>query len=230
MCLKLSTSRKASAKPDVSPAREQLVDAVLDHPPVRQVGELVIIGRAEQLVLERLLLGDVGRARQQQRAPGDADRLVAGQKHLPAALAGKAFLDRHRLAGAKGFAQGVAAIFVRRSRRSATAPPLVGQQHAAVFVLHGDAIGQHPENIAQDAQFGRGVAVVAGRNCSGLSGVMAGAVHGLRLANSVVVFVKWEPRCRLLWRDHGFSIRVAGNVINRTSMHAFARSCGLPRQ
>ena len=63
-------------------ALQQAVDAMFDHPPGRQAGQFVIIGRTEQLILERLLLGDVGGARQQQFAFGDPDRPVRGEKHL----------------------------------------------------------------------------------------------------------------------------------------------------
>ena len=99
MCLKLSMSRKASANlsPLVVPL-QQAVDAMLDHPPRRQAGQLVIIGRAEQLVLECLLLADVGRDRQQQVAAADADRAVARQQHLPLLAVADAFL-RDRLRG-----------------------------------------------------------------------------------------------------------------------------------
>ena len=57
-------------------ARKQRVDAVFDHPPGRQSRQFVIIGRAEQRVLERLLFGDIGGIREQQIASGDLDRPV----------------------------------------------------------------------------------------------------------------------------------------------------------
>ena len=50
---------------------QETVDAMLDHAPRRQAGQLVVIGGTEQVILERLLFGDVGRARDQQIAPGD---------------------------------------------------------------------------------------------------------------------------------------------------------------
>ena len=76
---------------------QQLVDAMLDHPPRRQAGQFVIIGRAEQRVLEGLLLGDVGGAGQQQVAAGDANRPVAGQEYLLArSLVGGLFLRPRR--------------------------------------------------------------------------------------------------------------------------------------
>ena len=49
-------------------ALQQPIDAMFDHPPRRQAGQFVIIGRAEQVILERLLLGDVGGTREQQIA------------------------------------------------------------------------------------------------------------------------------------------------------------------
>jgi len=55
---------------------------MLDHPPRRKVRQFVIIGRAEELVLERLLLADIGRARQQQIAAVDANRAVAREQDL----------------------------------------------------------------------------------------------------------------------------------------------------
>ena len=57
-----------------------------------QAGQLVIIGGAEQLILECLLLADVGRRRQQQVAAADADRAVACQQHLPLLAVADAFL------------------------------------------------------------------------------------------------------------------------------------------
>jgi len=55
---------------------------MLDHPPRRKVRQFVIIGRAEELVLERLLLADIGRARQQQIAAVDANGAVAREQDL----------------------------------------------------------------------------------------------------------------------------------------------------
>ena len=63
-------------------ALQQAVGAMFDHPPGRQAGQFVIIGRPEQLILERLLLADVGGARQQQVAVGDANRPMGGEKNL----------------------------------------------------------------------------------------------------------------------------------------------------
>jgi hypothetical protein len=41
-------------------ALQKAVDAVFDHAPVGQAGQLVVIGRPEQVILERLLFADVG--------------------------------------------------------------------------------------------------------------------------------------------------------------------------
>ena len=78
---------------------QRLVDAMLDHPPRRQAGQFVIIGRAEQGVFKGLLPGDVGGARQQQIALGNADRPVAGEKHLSGGAVCDAFLHDRSLAG-----------------------------------------------------------------------------------------------------------------------------------
>ena len=73
-----------------SSRRSSVVDAVLDHPPRRQAGQLVIIGRAEQLVLERLLLGDVGGTREQQLRPAIRTGRWAGEEYLLVRLAANA--------------------------------------------------------------------------------------------------------------------------------------------
>ena len=76
-------SRKASAKWRLrAVALQQVVDAMFDHAPRRQAGQFVIIGGAEQMILERLLFGDIGGAREQQIALGDPNRPVRGEKHL----------------------------------------------------------------------------------------------------------------------------------------------------
>ena len=58
---------------------QQVVDMPFDHPPRRQPGQFVIIGAAEQLVLDGLLLADVGGTGQQQFCVGDANRPVRRQ-------------------------------------------------------------------------------------------------------------------------------------------------------
>ncbi len=90
---------------------------MLDHAPRRQVGQFVIIGRPEQMVLERLLLADVGGTRQQQIAVGDPDRAVGGEKDLPGLAAGDAFLGDRVAAAAQQFDTGFAAMVQLRRRR-----------------------------------------------------------------------------------------------------------------
>ena len=89
---------------------QQAVDAMLDHAPRRQAGQLVVIGGAEQVILERLLFGDVGRARDQQIASGDLDRPMRGEKHLFGRTAGNGFFHHGGAAGAQQFETGFAAI------------------------------------------------------------------------------------------------------------------------
>ena len=126
-------------------AREQRVDAVFDHPPCRQAGQFVIIGRAEQRVLERLLFGDVGGTREQQIALGDPDRPVRGEKHMFGRTGGDRLFQNGGAAAAEQFETGVAAIGQLRrcgggrghlqQRRGG----VVHQQEIAVFVLNRDA-------------------------------------------------------------------------------------------
>ena len=52
---------------------------MLDHPARRQIRELVVIGRSEQVSLKRLLLGDVGESSTAEVAVGNAHRPVAGR-------------------------------------------------------------------------------------------------------------------------------------------------------
>ena len=127
---------------------QQAVGAMFDHPPRRQVGQFVVIGRAEQLILDRLLLADVGGARQQQVAVGDANRPVGGEKDLLDRAAGDAFLGNGGAAGAQQFDAGFAAVvqFLRRRRAGCAAAirklrrgGVVHQQETAVLVLHRDA-------------------------------------------------------------------------------------------
>ena len=89
---------------------QETVDAMLDHAPRRQAGQLVVIGGAEQVILERLLFGDVGRARDQQIAPGDLNRPMRGKKHLFGRTAGNGFFHHGRSAGTQQFETGFAAI------------------------------------------------------------------------------------------------------------------------
>ena len=144
---------------------QQCVGAMLDHPPGRQVGQFVVIGRAEQLVLEGLLGADVGRTRQQQVALGDANRPMGGEKRLLAPAAGDAFFGNGGLAGAEQFEPGrpPAVQFLRRRQRllrgshaQLRGGGVVHQQEAALLVLDRDAVGQHPEHVAEEARLGIG--------------------------------------------------------------------------
>ena len=92
---------------------QQLVDAMLDYPPRRQAGQFVIVGHAEQGVFKGLLPGDVGGARQQQIALGNADRPVAGEQHLRGGAVCDGFFHNGALAGAQQFGAGFAAMLHR---------------------------------------------------------------------------------------------------------------------
>ena len=90
-------SRKASANLRRRlVALQQLVGAVLDHPPCRQVGQFVIIGRTEQLILDRLQFGDVGGGRQQQTAVGDPNRPMGREQDLLVLAVADGFFGRPR--------------------------------------------------------------------------------------------------------------------------------------
>ena len=110
-------------------ALQQAVGAVLDHPPRRQVGQFIVIGGAEQLVFEGLLLADIGRARNQETAFGDADRPVGREQNPPGMSGADGFLGHGELAGAeqleRGFAaqRSIAAKPVRRGFRQSRAGP-----------------------------------------------------------------------------------------------------------
>ncbi len=73
-------------------AVQKAVDPMLDHPPCRQAGQLVVIGGAEQLVLERLLFCDIGRGGEQQMALADLHGPVRGEKHPFGRAGGQGFL------------------------------------------------------------------------------------------------------------------------------------------
>ena len=157
MCLKLSMSRNASANRPCLVAPQQAVGAMLDHAPRRQTGQFVIIGGTEQLILDRLLLADVGRARQQQIAVGDADRPMGGEKDLLGRAAGDAFF-RTTVRPARSNSRQVSRRSLVRARDAR--PPeqgrggVVHQQELALLVLNRDAGRQQPEDIPQHAQFG----------------------------------------------------------------------------
>ena len=84
-------------------ALQKPVGAMFDHTPGRQIGQFVIIGRPEQLILEGLLLADVGGARKQQVAIRDTNRAMAGEKDLFHRAAGEAFFRNGGAPGAEQF-------------------------------------------------------------------------------------------------------------------------------
>ena len=144
-------------------AMQEAVDAVLDHAPVRQAGQLVVIGRPEQVILQRLLLADIGGARQQQVAVRDSNRTVGGEKDLSGLVDVDAFLGYRVVAGAQQLHAGFAAMVqFLRSRRLRFAPGhpelrrggVVHQQKTALLVLHRHAGREHSEDIPQNSQFG----------------------------------------------------------------------------
>ena len=62
------------------------------------------------MILDGLLLADVGRARKQQIAVGDANRAMGGEKHLFDRAAADAFFRNGGAAGAQQFKAGFAAL------------------------------------------------------------------------------------------------------------------------
>ena len=132
-------------------ALQQFVDAMLDHPPRRQVGQLVIIGGTKQLILDRLLFGDIGGGRQQQFAIGDAHRPMAREQDLFVLAVADGFFGDRGAARAQQFETGFATMLQFASNRSAAARGdselcgrgIVDQQEAALLVLNGDAAGSN---------------------------------------------------------------------------------------
>src|SRR5208337_1898834 len=82
---------------------------MLDHPARRQAGQFVIISGAEQLVLERLLLADVGRARDQELAVADQGRPMGRKPHLAGGALADGLLGNERAVVAQEFETGLAA-------------------------------------------------------------------------------------------------------------------------
>ena len=89
---------------------QETVDAMFDHAPRRQAGQLIVIGGAKQVIFERLLFGDVGRARDQQIAPGDLDRPMRGEKHLFGRTASNGLFRHGRAAVAQQLDTSIAAL------------------------------------------------------------------------------------------------------------------------
>ena len=175
-------SRKASAnRPLPLVALQQAVGAMFDHAPRRQAGQFVVIGRAEQMVLEGLLLGDVGRTRKQQIAVGDPDRPVRGEKHLLGLAAGDGILParpRGRCAAIRGRFRGGRSVAARSAPaaaaaiRSCAAAASFTSRKLAVLVLNRHAGREHPEDIPQDAQFGFDSGFIVGLRRGGLKVVL----------------------------------------------------------
>jgi hypothetical protein len=127
---------------------QQFVGAVLDHAPRRQVGQFVIIGRTEQLILDRLQFGDVGGGRQQQAATADLHRPMGREQDLAAQAIGDGFFGNGGTARTQQFETGLTAMLhFRRTHRGLRGHSelcgrgIVDQQEAAVFILHRDAAG-----------------------------------------------------------------------------------------
>ncbi len=162
---------------------EEAVDAVFDHPPRRQAGQFVIIGRAEQRVLERFLIGDVGGTREQQIALGDPDRPVRGEKYTPGGAGGHGFFQNGGAAAAEQFKAGLAAVAQLRRRGRCRGHlqqrggGIIHQQEIAAFVLNRDAGRKQFEDIAQDVQFNIEGAFIAGLGRGRLKVVLIGTVH-----------------------------------------------------
>ena len=177
-------------------APQQAVGAVLDHPPRRQVGQFIVIGGAEQLIFEGLLLTDIGRARNQQRPFGDANQPMGREQNPPGRSGADGFLGYGDLAGAEQFERGFAAqVQLLRSRCGGTfgnpelgCGGIVHQHKAAVFVLNRDAGRQHPEHISQKRELGFGRVPVAGIRRAAPQVVYGLALHTLECAGFPLSF------------------------------------------
>jgi hypothetical protein len=153
-------------------ALQQFVDAVFDHAPRRQVGEFVIIGRTEKLILDRLQFGDVGGGRQQQAAIGNAYRPMGREQDLLVLAVAEGFLGDGGAARTDQFETGVATMFdlagIRRrcGNSELCGRSIVDQEEAALVVLHGDGAGQQLEYIPEHVELAiRGAFIRAFRGC-----------------------------------------------------------------
>ncbi len=169
---------------------------MLDHPAGRQAGELVVIGGAEQLVLERLLLGDVGRGRDQEIAAGDLDRPMRGEEHVPGRAAGQHFLEHHRTAAAQQVqARGVAIVGRRRlacARRELQLGRgrFIHQDELAMLVLTVTPAGSSLRRSRRMRNSFPEMSIVTSRCRARLKIVLGEIMHAPTLAKSVVVLVK----------------------------------------
>ena len=165
---------------------------MFDHPPRRQIGQFVIIGRPEQLILDGLLLADVGGARKQQIAVRDTNRAMAGEKDLLDRAAGEAFFRNGGAPGAEQFDTGFAAVVQFPGSDLAGGDPKLGrrgivhQQEAALLVLNRDAGGEHSEHIPQNAEFALADEFVLVCRCGGLQVMLGAALHGRRTCQGLL--------------------------------------------
>ena len=163
-------------------ALEQGVDAMFDHSPGRQARQFVIIGRAEQRVFERFLLGDVGGAGEQQIAFRDPGGPVRGEKYMFGRTGGHGLLQHGGTAAAQQFKAGLVAVAQLRRRcrghLEQRGGGIVHQQEIAVLVLNCHAGRKQSEDIPQDAQFGIKIAFITGLRLGRLKVMFIGTVHG----------------------------------------------------
>ncbi len=101
---------KCEREPAMRFVLQQAVGATFDYPSRRQIGQLVIVSGAEQVILDRLVLADVSRARKQQIAVRYTNRPVDREKDLFDRTAGYAFFRHRRPAGAQQFKAGFATV------------------------------------------------------------------------------------------------------------------------
>src|ERR1700722_11806649 len=134
----------------------EAVGTMLNHTPHRQVGQFVKISRPEQMVLNGLLLADVGGTRKQQIAIRDTDRPMGRKKDLLALAAGDAFFRNGGTPGTEQFEADFASVVQwlrgKRGWLSVGHPELgrgrvVDQQETAVLVLNGNAGRGHSKNV-----------------------------------------------------------------------------------
>ena len=97
-------------------------------------------------------IDDFERGALQQIAVRDPNRLMGGEKDLLGLALGEVFFGDNRAARAQQCDAGFAAMIqiLRRQRRGG----VVHQQETALLVLNRHAVGEHPEDVAQNIQFG----------------------------------------------------------------------------
>ncbi len=194
--LEIVDVEKGEREPAVWPvALDQAFGAMFDHPPHRQIGQLVEVGRPEQMILDGLLLADVCGARNQQVAVRDANRPMGRKKYLLAMTAGHAFFRNNGTPGAQQFNPDVATIaqFLggKHARLTGSHSQLrrrgvVDQQEAALLVLNRDAGREHSEDIPQNAQFAFSGEFAFALGCGGLQVKGGAALHDRRGCQSLL--------------------------------------------